>query len=501
MKINRFFSLILAFSILFSCLMPAVHAEEITGETETDELDEDFVPHETEVMPEEETELGFGSVCILKGCRTIDGYVPLAGSDRKLDTAQAVFCFERNTGTVIYSYNPDTRVSPGVLAKIVTAMVTLDHCKLDDKVIVSSRNISRLPAGSNNQNLKQDEELTVEQLLNCLILANANDAAIALAEHVAGNQESFVALMNQRVQDIGCTATEFSNVHGLETSVSYTTARDMARIVMDATRSDTFREMFGQTEYTVPETNRSEERKLQSVNYLRDPTIVQKFYNEKVTGGMQSVSPAAGASVVFTADSKGLDIIGVVIGCKRELYENGWQVKVYGNFEEAQILINYVYKNFKTARVLYRNQALKQFTVSGGECDLIAAPQVDIDTVLFANTQMRNLIMYYNDNGLKAPIAQDDSVATVQVWYGASCLMEAELFAMDNVQSVNNASLTVEGGANRKTSDSSFARVVGIGSLVILVPAVGYLTINAILRSRRRAQHRRRRSGRRRSKE
>ena len=75
-----------------------------------------------QTLPQEE-ELAFGTVCVKNGCRTINGLVPLGGSDRKLDTAQAAFLYETTTGTVVYSYNPDAKVSSGTLSKIVTAMV------------------------------------------------------------------------------------------------------------------------------------------------------------------------------------------------------------------------------------------------------------------------------------------------------------------------------------------------------------------------------------------
>lgn len=487
MKKYRILSLLLILVLLLSCMSPAVNATQIPGaDTGTN----------TSGSP---SSLDFGSVCVLQGCRTIDGNVPIGGAERRLDSAQAAFAFEKNTGTVVYSYNADGKVSPGGLTKIVTALVVLEHCDPEDVVIVSSRNISRLPAGSQNQNLKEGEQLTVNDLLHCLILASANDAAIALAEHVAGNQEAFVALMNQRVRQIGCVNTEFGNVHGLDNATQYTTARDMTRIVLEATRNEAFRDLFCATSYTVPKTNRNGERSFESQDYLVDTKNVQKYYDKRVTGGMQSASAVSGASIVYTASSRGMDMICVVMGCTRQMYENGWQVKVYGNFEEALDLLNYVYNTFKTCRVIFYGQALKQFAVNGGECDVVGVPHIDIDTILFADAYMKNLMTYYDDFGLTAPIAKDEMIATVQVWYGGCCLMEAELYALEGVRAVSETGVRVDGGADRGGSDSGFGRVVGIISAVILVPAVSYLSINALLRARRRSQHRRRRSGRRRS--
>lgn len=496
MKKRSLLSLFLALVTLVSCVALPVRAEEMEGE-ETEETE--TLPIFAEDAPAPETDLAFGSVCVIEGCRTIDGLVPLAGSARRLETAQGVFAFERNTGTVVYSYNPDARLSPGGLTKIVTALVALEYSKLDDIVTVSSRNISRLPGGTQNQNLKNGEELTMKDLLHCLIMQGANDAAIAIAEHVAGNQEAFIAMMNSRVREMGCTSTEFANVHGLDGSSQYTTARDMARIVQEATRNETFRQLFREVEYTVPATNKNDERKFQSQDYLVDSRNIQKFYDTRVTGGMQSYSGPSGASVVFTAANGNQDYICVILGATRKLYDNGWQVESYGNFDEAIELINYLFKYYKSNRVIYYGQALKQFAVTNGECNVVVEPHIDIDSVLPSEAHIRNLIWDYEDTGLQAPIKKGDLVATVKVWYQSCCVMEAELFAMEDVRTKSGSGLNVMGGADRKEGESAFSRVVGIASLVILVPVVGYLAINAMLRSRRRAQHRRRRTGRRRS--
>lgn len=493
MKKRSIFLRITALLLTLAWLAPQASAQEPTAQEPTQES--------TYVIsdgPSATQELAFGSVCILNGCRTVDSFVPLGGSDRRLDSAQAAFAFERNTGTLVYAYNPDNRVAPGSLTKMVTALLAIEYCEPTDVVTVSSRNISRLPAGTQHVDLKESEQLTVDDLLHCLIMQSANDAAIALAEHIAGNQEAFVSMMNGRVRQMGCTNTYFIDVHGLNTSKSYTTARDMARIVMDATRNEEFRKLFVETSYTVPATNRSEERSFNSQNYLADSHIVQKFFDERVTGGMQSAAPGAGASVVCTANYHNMDLVIVVMGCTRQMYDNGWQVKVYGNFEEAQSLINFVYNNFKASRILYNGQALKQFSISGGENNVVVEPHLDLDSVLPNDAHMDNLIMEYRDTGLTAPIHTGEMISTVEVWYRNTCLHEAELYAMGDVDTTSNSGLNVLGGADRSSSESRFSRYALILCLVILVPVGGYLAINSFLRHRRRAMIRRRRGNRRR---
>ena len=225
-----------------------------------------------------------------------------------------------------------------------------------------------------------------------------------------------------------------------------------------------------------------------------DSKNIQKFYDTRVTGGMQSASTNSGASLVCTAEYRNMDMIFVVMGCTRQLYDNGWQVKVYGNFEEAQSLINFVFNTFKSNRILYSGQALKQFSVAGGESKVVAEPHLDLDSVLPADAQMGKLIMEYKDKGLTAPISKGDMVATVEVWYRNTCLHEAELYAMSDVRTTSNSGMQVLGGADRSNPESRLSRIALIVCLSVLVVVGGYLAVNHLLRVRRRAKTRRRRN-------
>ena len=499
---KRILTAVLALLLAFQACLP-VFAEE-TG-TDPSEISAD-VTDTAEAETEEtlaETDLAFGSVSILNGCRTIDSYMPLGGSDRQTSTtAQSMMIYERKTGTVIYSYNPDAKVAPGSLAKLVNAYVVIQNVKDLDSVVTCGQGIaSRIPSGSLNVKLKSDEQLTVNDLLNCMILQSANDAAVALAEYVAGNQSAFVTLMNKCVQDMGCTNTEFSDVHGLNTT-QYTTARDMARFINEAVKNETFKELFAAESYTVPETNMSEERTFQSTNYLIETTNVQKFKDSRVTGGMNSyVSAAVGASIVFTADNstetkQGLEIVCAIMGSTREFYENGWMVKTYGNFEDAITMLEFVYNNYKVNRIIYDGQSLKQFPVSNGEAYIVGQSHIDVDSVLPNDCQFSNLVLNYTirAQGLSAPIAKDEQIATVEVWYRNSCLTEVEVYAMEGIKSSDNSGLTIQHGGTKNDSDvSGFAKFVWIFSGVIISITVIYLIVNNALRRRGRARKRQQR--------
>jgi len=440
----------------------------------------------------------FGTGCITNGCRTIEGMVPLSGSERRLQSAQGVFVYDTKTKTVVYSYNPDMKLSPGTLTKLVTALVVLDTCELDEIVVCHSKNISRLPGGTQNVKLKDSEELTVEQLLHCLLMAGANDAAVALSEHVAGNMTSFVTLMNDRVRRIGCTATEFGNVHGLDNANQVSTARDMAKIYVEVMKNETLKRILYTSRYEVPATNRTEDpRSLTSGNYHIDENIVAQYYDNRVTGGLASYTDNSGAAIVVSAENKQLSLVLVILGARRDFAENGWLPTYYGNFDEMMELLEFAFNGFKSARIMYEGQALYQLPVTGGECDVVVQPNVNYDSVLPADCKFDNLIKNVSYNQLTAPIKEGDMVGTISLSYRNSVVAEAELYAMSDVNKARGG--TNQGVATEDTETSEALSVIVTVCLVVLSIAAAYLLINALRRAYGRAKRRRRRANRRRS--
>lgn len=510
MKKFKHLSLFLCLVLLLQCV--AVNA----AATETTQVEQATAVYE-ETIPQATEELAFGTVCIQKGCRTISGMSPLAGSDRRLETAQSVFLYEVNTDTVVYSYNPDTKVHPGTLAKIVLAMVVLERCSMDDEVVVSEGIQSYVPAGANtlstqdgkSERLKSNEHISVGDLLYGTMMLNANDAAVALAHHVAGTTDAFLTLMNSRIKQLGCANTEFGNISGLYTAQSYSTGRDMAIIMREAMKNEDFKTITSTREHTIPATDLTGERTFKTQNYMLDDATIQDFYDSRVTGGMQTYHEATGASIVCTAESKHqegdtnyLSYIGVVLGATRTFAENGWQPVNYGNFDEMTELLEYGFENFKVNRIIYDGMSLNQFIVNGGECYAVGQATVDIDSVVPKNVQMNNLQMNYTvvNGGLSAPVKKDELIATLEVQYRSSVLAEVEVYAMGDVKAADNTGVTIRSTAVRSDSDDKgLLSVIGTLSVIALGLAVGYLAFNAYMRSRMRSRRRKRRAARRRT--
>jgi len=501
MKKINYLSILLCLSILLQCLLLPVSA------TAADimDLSEDGVSAEFEAVPVETEPPAFGTVCIQKGCRTINGMIPLAGSDPRLATAQSVFLYETTTDTVIYAYNPDTKVHPGSLAKILLALVVLENCDMDDKVTVTEGIQAYIPAGAHKvqpEGLKSNEVMRVGDLLHAVILINANDAAVALAHHVAGTSDAFLQLMNNRAKQLGCTNTEFGNISGLYTAQSHSTGRDMAKILQEAMKNEDFREIMKTAVYTIPETDMVKEREFKTQNYLIDDSTIQDFYNNRVTGGMQSYHEETGASIACTAEFKGMSFVAVVLGAVRTFAENGWQPLNYGNFNEISELLDYGFDYFKVNRIIYDGMALNQFVVNGGESYVVGEARIDIDSVVPSSAQMNNLQMNYKivDGGLRAPIQEGQLIATLEVQYRNSVMAEAEVYAVSAVKSMENTGVTIRSTAVRSDADDSgILSVIGIISVIILGLAAAYLGFNAYMRSKMRARRKKRRAARRRS--
>ena len=493
MKKISFLSLLLCVLMVLQALCVPVHATQLTP------VEDELSPLPTYAADE------LGAITVNSGCRTIEGQVPLAGSDRILKSAQAAFVYETNTGTVIYSYNPDLPLSPGVLAKLVTAIVAIERGNLDDIYTVNSMSYKTLPGSAVkiNAGLKEGEEISLKDLLHYMIMHWANDAAVTIAENIAGTQEHFVQLMNEWVQEAGCVSTKFTNVHGVSSVEARTTARDMVRIYQKACKNRTFKELLATTAYTVGPTNKDDKsEKLQAKNYLMEEYVLSKYNYDGVTTGFAPYGENYGGHLVCTAETEGMSFVVVVLGAQREFASNGWQPTYYGNYEEAWDLLDLAFDGYKLCRLLHEGQSLYQFTVANGDNQVVAQCTTAMDAILPATARMKNLLYKYTvkNGGLTAPISAGQNIATLQIWYQNSCIAETELHAMSSVRAISDKHVTIySGGTSRGADIGAILSFVGIVFLVIFVPFVIYLIINRVRRAMTRNRRRRRRQSRRRS--
>ena len=437
---------------------------------------------------------------VTAGCHGVDAAVALSDQQRLTETANAVIVYERSSGTMIYSWNPDEKIYPSSMVKLMTALVALERGDLTEEVKVPKRAITSVAPGSVSAGLVAGEELTLEQLLYCLMVASANDAAAVIAEHIAGNQETFVAMMNDKAQALGCTGTQFSNVHGLHDEETYTTARDVCRITDAALENETFRAMFTAETYTVPKTNKSDARELWTTNYMMSKHSRKDYFDGRVTGGKTGSTDQAGRCLVTTAESGGMELLTVVMGAKAEYTENGLALKTFGSFEETRTLLDYAFDNYTFRQVFFAGQTVSQIPVKDGTNDVVTCPASSASTVLPKGLELSELSWKYVDTGsVSAPVEKGQVLSAVQVWYGSKCLAQTDLVAMHSVpvyqppEQVEQPD-AVDGDAWKTVALILLLAVLAIAVLVAAVFVANRLIRNAARKKRmqRRANNRQR---------
>lgn len=164
-------------------------------------------------------------------------------------SARASALIDVSSGRMIYSSNGDEPMRIASLTKIMTAIVAIDHGRLDDKVKTGKRAVGK--EGSSIY-LRLGEEMTLHHMLYGLMLRSGNDAATAIAEHVGGSEEGFVHLMNKKAEFLGLAHTQFKNPHGLDEEGHYSSANDLAVLTAYALKNKAFAEIVGTKEKKVP---------------------------------------------------------------------------------------------------------------------------------------------------------------------------------------------------------------------------------------------------------
>ena len=168
-----------------------------------------------------------------------------AGTD---NAAQAAIVVHPETGTVLYEKNADARLGIASTTKIMTALVVLEHCALEESVEILPEYTA---VEGSSMYLRAGETYTVEELLYGMMLVSGNDAALALACHTAGSVEAFADMMNDKARALGMTGSAFENPNGLDAEGHYSTARDMAKLACAAMENETFRTIVSTKSTTV----------------------------------------------------------------------------------------------------------------------------------------------------------------------------------------------------------------------------------------------------------
>ena len=433
------------------------------------------------------------------GCNTIEGQVPFLGMKKRVENGKAMFLYEVNTDTVMYADGADTQLPPASLLKILTALIALEKGTLTDVVTVREEVLKTLAPDAAVVELLPDEVLTLKDLLYCMMVGSGNDAAVVLADHVMGSQAAFVDEMNKYAEDIGCTNTHFANVHGLHDNNQYTSARDVAKILLRAIGNQQFCELFGARTYTVPQTNKSDRRVLTTQNYLMNNDNVIIHYDTRVTGSRTAVANDRTRSIASLAQVGDMKLICIILGAEDVYEEDGYTVRVFGGYDETKQLLDLGFTGYRTTQLFFENQVMVQKPVVNGSSELTVGTGSAVMSVVPSSISENDLIYRYVDEvPLVAPITMGQRISTLQIWYGDICIAQTELFAMSTVLQPGD----VFGTELKTVNDTDYLKIIMVivgcllGLVLVCVIVVSFLRANRIAkakqRSRRNSRNRRR---------
>ena len=503
MKKTGLICLLLCLTLALQCAVLPAFASEAGREGETTEASEPSdatTTGDAYTIPEDVS----GDASVSNGCHTIDGKTPLSSDPGLAETAKGAILYEMNTGTLLYAKNPDQKLYPASLTKIMTCLLALELGNLDEEVTVSEAAIADIDPDGSTANLVAGEVLTFRDLLYCLMVSSANDAGAVIAEHLAGSEESFCGLMNKKAEALGCTGTHFSNPHGLHDEQHYTTARDMAKIMLAALSYDEFNKIYSTATYTVPATNLSDARELHTTNFLIGNDLIDYYYDDRFIGGKTGFTTPAGRCLITTCEEEGSNFrfLTVILGAEAKLDEDGYTILRYGNFEETVDMVDFGFETFTTVEVCTRSQTVAQFEVSGGENSVAAEPASVCKAILPQDYRNEDITLKSEvlAGGLSAPIGVGDLVGTLRIWYQNVCIAQTDLLSL-SVSKTDTMTSILSGGVITQEEDIKINAAVRTGVKIFLI-VLGIVVILSIivavrnflvdLKRRRRRRNRRR---------
>lgn len=359
--------------------------------------------------------------------------------------AKAAMLIELNSNSLVYSLNPDMKVYPASLTKIMTCILALEYGNLDDLITVTDTAMSDLSIYGSTANLEVGEQMTLENILYCMMLSSANEACNVIAEHFCNDIDVFVQRMNEKAAALGCTGTHFANTHGLHDENHYTTARDLSIIARYAWQNPDFRRITSTAEYIVPATNCSEPRELSSTNYMIHSDY-SKYYYSKAAGIKTGFTTPAGGCLISTAKDGNMEFLSVVCGCAEELQDDGSYTDI--RFTTTKDMFEYGFSHFTYAQVLTPLQMVADVPVSmaAGRDDVVLTPAQECFTLLPVPFVPEQVTFSYTltDSSLQAPIAQNQVVGTVSALYQGNVVATTDLCAAFAVDRSSSAYATAE---------------------------------------------------------
>ena len=313
-------------------------------------------------------------------------------------TATAAVVIDCIDGKILYSKNMKEKLYPASLTNVLTAILVVENCNMNDNVTISQTAVSSVQTGYLTANIAPGEVFTVEQLLNLILISSYNDVANALAEHVAGSKEQFVEMMNQKAMEIGCENSNFVNNTGEHDSEHYSTAYDMALIGKYAMQYDEIKNIIKKTKYTLPANEAF--NKSERIYYTTNEMLLtgSSNYYKYGQGIKTAFTTPAGFCLMAYTEKKDIPLVAVTM--KSTTSDS--------RYEDAKKVLEYAYENNMLRTIATAGTSMQTLNIKKGTQDtkklnaVIAKDIVGVVKVENENSNIEAKVTIKED--LKAPI-------------------------------------------------------------------------------------------------
>nr|WP_246942500.1 D-alanyl-D-alanine carboxypeptidase family protein [Bacillus pinisoli] len=339
------------------------------------------------------------------------------------DKAKSAILIERDTGTILYDKNSNEKLPPASMTKIMTMILIMEaidrgSLTLDEKIRTSEYAASM---GGSQIFLEPGEEMTVEEMLKGIAIASGNDASVAMAERIAGSEEAFVKMMNDKVKELELGNTNFVNPTGLPAENHYSTAHDMAIMAKELLKYDLITKFTSLYEdYLRQDT----EKKFWLVNTNR----LVKFY-PGVDGLKTGYTSEAKYCLTATAKKDDMRVIAVVMGAPTPKDRNAQVTK----------MLDFAFSQYKTHPMLDRSAVVGKTKVSKGSqkyVDVVTSESISVLTKKGENIDDVSQEVVLNEN-VKAPITKGDELGTLIIKRSDKTIVESPILAAEDVEMAN----------------------------------------------------------------
>lgn len=291
-------------------------------------------------------------------------------------SSESAVVIDVSTGTILYEKNPHERLYPASITKIMTALLALENCPLDDTVVFSADAVYKNEGGTSHIARDLNEEMTMEWTLYGMMLESANECAWAIGEHVSGDIESFSNLMNERARELGCTDTTFNNPNGLPDEKHLTSAHDMALIAREAYLIPKFAEIVGTKNYVIPKTNKhpDAETPLNNHHKMLHNYKTTKYLYSYCTGGKTGYTDNSRYTLVTYAKKDDMTLACVVMMAQAE----------EDQYRDTRALFDYCFDNFASYNIS-KNQVISNSSadkLTGSLEDTINLIKIDSESTI-----------------------------------------------------------------------------------------------------------------------